>query len=304
MKVAIDTNKYLASIQDLIDIDFNVLTTGDIRCINGKVYKYFESSDNGIKPDNLSIESRGRWVRQLDINSYYELVDDGYDFITNNKTDVTSITLFNFIGQELGLDWQQVQHQIRVICATTGFASLSQSEKDLVGVYGATDDTTLVTHYVMTHTAGDQAAALNIHSTNIGNMVSKLSIIASKRYEDPRTIKVVMTYLKDRSQIDLFIAAIRNYIADFISKFHLGTEYGDSTDGIMNYVENSGTSYSAAGTGLDSYEFSDIYKQEWYNSNAVDPQNPTQVEQDFAHAYVRDLLKTKLVNILYYGTFE
>jgi hypothetical protein len=71
----------------------------------------------------------------------------------------------------------------------------------------------------------------------------------------------------------------------------------------MDYIENTG-GYPLPDAGLDSYEFSDLYKQVWYDANAVDPGNPTQAEQDSAHAHVRDLLKVNLVNILLHGIID
>jgi hypothetical protein len=62
--------------------------------------------------------------------------------------------------------------------------------------------------------------------------------------------------------------------------------------------------FAAPLTGLDSYEFSDIYKQMWYNANTVDPTTPTEPEQASAHSYVRNLLRDKLINILVYGVFD
>lgn len=224
------------------------------------------------------------------------------DTVPSDYTDVSSVTNFHQHGENAGLDFQQRHLEINQIVQAQGFGTLSNTEKDIVGIYCATDDNTLVTHYATTQTAGNVEQALIIHSDKMGQYISELQIVAAYRVDHPETVKSVMLYLKDRAQIDIFIAAIRNFVADYKSKFHVGTGYGDSTDGLLDYIENTG-GYSAAGTGLDSYDFSDIYKQIWYDANAVDPANPTQAEQDAAHAHVRDLLKVKLKDILVYGHF-
>jgi hypothetical protein len=222
-----------------------------------------------------------------------DTLDTGWDNIHN----ITDIHLY---GHHAGLDFQQRMMQISIIVQTVGFGTLTTAEKDIVGIYSAASDNDLVTHYATVYTLGDVVAALEMHADKIAEFVVEMDKVAVQRIDHASTKRAIMKYMKDRPQIDLFMAAIRNFIADYKFKFHLGTMYGDSTDGIMDYIENTG-GYSGAGTGLDSYEFSDLYKQVWYDANAVDPANPTQAEQDSAHAYVRDLLKTDLVNILLYG---
>lgn len=227
---------------------------------------------------------------------FTDTVDAGWE----NAHTIENIHLY---GQHAGLDFQQRMMQISGIVFATGFANLVHEEKDIVGLYSAATDTELVSHYTSEHTGGDLAAALELHAVNIGNFVTEMDKVAVVRINHTKTKIVIMKYLKDRPQIDLFMSAIRNMISDYKFKFHLGTQYGDSTDGIMDYFENTG-GYSGDGVGLDSYEFSDVYKQMWYATNAVDPNNPTQAEQDSAHDYVRDLLKTELVNILLHGITE
>jgi hypothetical protein len=222
-----------------------------------------------------------------------DTLDTGWD-------NVHTITDIHLYGHHAGLDFQQRMLQISGIVQTVGFGTLTNVEKDIVGIYSATSDNDLVTHYATIYTAGDVIAALEMHAEKIGDFVTEMNHVAINRIDHPSTKKAIMKYMKDRPQIDLFMAAIRNFVADYKFKFHIGTQYGDSTDGILDYIENTG-GYNLAGTGLGSYEFSDLYKQVWYDANAVDPQNPTQIEQDLAHAHVRDLLKTDLVNILLHG---
>ena len=226
---------------------------------------------------------------------FSDTVEAGYD-------DISTITDIDLHGHRVDSDYGVRQREITTIASITGFANLSLAEQNIVGNYCAADDNTLVVHYATTQTAGDIPAALAMHGTKIAAFIKELQLIAESRYNSIETIKAVMMYLKDRAEIDAFTAAIRNFLADYKSKFHLGTQYGDSTDGIMDYIENTG-GYPLL-TGLDSYSFSDVYKQGWYDANAIDPGNPTVGEQDSAHDYVRDLLKNKLKKILVDGNFN
>lgn len=231
--------------------------------------------------------------------SAHALFDSGS--IPADYTDIHSIENIHNFGSLAGMDFQQRASAISIECSSVGFGTLTTAQKDIVGIYAATDDTTLVTHYATVYTAGDIVAALDMHSEKIGDFVVELNKVAEERINHPYTKVVIMRYLKDRSQIDLFMAAIRNFVSDYKFKFHLGTGYGDSTDGLLDYIENTG-GYSGDGVGLDSYEFSDLYKQVYYDGGgAFDPANPTALEQEAAHDHVRDLLQVELTNILVHG---
>lgn len=216
------------------------------------------------------------------------------------EANIDSITA---LAQGTSKDYHQTHLAISSKCAEIGFGNLSEEEKDIVCKWCAADDNTIVTHFATVHTAGNILEAVQMHADNIGVYVSELQKVATTRIEDPRTNTAIMLHLKDRAQIDLFIAAIRNYAADYKKKFHVGTMYGDTTDGIMDFIENTG-SHFADGDGLDGFQFSQILEGGWLQANAADPQNPTAGELDAAHDYVRDLLATKLRNILIYGDFN
>lgn len=225
------------------------------------------------------------------------------DSIPIDYTDIHTIENLSSYGTRANMDYQQIHAAIRELAITAGFENLTLTEKQIVAQNCAYDDETIVTFYATTQTSGNVQAALEIHTTKIGVFVSELEKIAKSRISNPYVKVAVMKYLKDRSQIDLFMAAIRNFVSDYKFKFHLGIAFGDSTDGLLDYIGNTG-GYSEVETGLDSYEFSDLYKGVWYAANAVDPNNPTLGEQESAHNYVRDLLKNSLINILVNGTNE
>jgi hypothetical protein len=220
---------------------------------------------------------------------FADTVEAGYE-------SANTITEIHFYGHHVGLDFQQITVHVTTLCATLGFGTLSNDEKDIVGIYAATDDVSLVTHYATVHTAGDIVAANHMHAEIMGAFVGQLQKVARGRYDNDSLKSYVMEYMKDRDQIDSFMSAISTLLSYYLFKFHLGTMYGDSTDGILDYVENTGG--FPLDSGLDSYEFSAIQKQIWYDANAVDPGNPTAPEQELAHDYVRDLLKDKLTYLL------
>jgi hypothetical protein len=221
------------------------------------------------------------------------------DTVSANRADITSIESYYKFGTSAGLDDQQIHFRISSIVATLGgFNSIqTQQEKEIVASLCAADDLDIIVYYATNYTMGDLVAAKEKHAKRIGVYVKKLVDVARLRVDHPKTKEVVMLFLKDREQIDMFMAAIRDFLADYTFKFHLGTSYGDFIDGIMNYIERTG-SWAGQGQGIDSYEYSDLHKQDWYNQNAVDPNNPTLQEQAAAHDFVRDLFRDEMVKIL------
>lgn len=247
-------------------------------------------------------ETQGYEVADLNGLTPYVLANNNPSI--QDYDDITSIENYHLLGAIAGLDFQQVHGILFMWCLAVGFSNLTLVEQDIIAEYCASDDTTLVTHYATTQTAGDLVSAKIMHSARLGVVVEELTKIANIRAFNPKIKEYVGLYFEDRVQVDLFMAAIRNFLFDYTFKFHLGTQYGDSTDGILDYIERTG-GYSGVGQGLDGYTFCSFHKQRFYDEGgAVLPNSPTVTEQENAHNYVRDLLTSKLVAILRDGDFS
>jgi len=90
MKLAVSNTNYVQSVDDLCNIPSSELVTGDIKFCGTQHYTYFEKARSGVKPSNLSLESLGRWVITRPSPNDILVVDDTYDFIGNNKSDITN----------------------------------------------------------------------------------------------------------------------------------------------------------------------------------------------------------------------
>lgn len=212
-------------------------------------------------------------------------------------SDLTTISEVDQFAFASSADYGAVRDKIIEITDSTGFANLSSAEKAIAAEYCASDDNTLVGYYVPTE--GSLEAALDKHLSVFASHLEKMREVAKTRINSEKVIIALMKYLEDRFQIDAFTDAIRLFSLDYESKFHKGTLYGDFRDGIMDYIESTG---SYVGSGLINYEFSPIIIQAYLdNGGAVDPQNPTAQELQNAEDYTRNLLIKDLKDILIYG---
>lgn len=224
-------------------------------------------------------------------------------------TDISSIENWASYGKKTNKDYEVHSREIANIVTTTTFALLTDAEKDIACKYASIltgsvpDHNTMITYYASTPSygmLGDVEAASNFHYHRFGEHLNNLRDAAAIRVNAPRISIAMMKYFKDIDTINTFYDAIRAFRLDYVGKFHLGTAYGDTIDGIMDYLESTGT---YIGAGLMTYQFSDTYIQAWLDANAVDPLIPTQVELDAADDYVRALLITEFKETLVYGNF-
>jgi len=240
------------------------------------------------------------------------LLDTNYttsDIVEVGFTDISGIANWAAYGQRAGKDYEVQSREIASIVTTTTFALLSDIEKDIACTYAAVmdgnspDHMAMITYYASTpsyNMLGDVEAASKFHFQRFGEHLNNLRTAATVRSDAPRISIAMMLYFKDINTINTFYDAIRTFRLDYVGKFHLGTEYGDTTDGIMDYLESAGT-YTDG--GLKNYQFSESYVQAYLDATAVDPQNPTQQEIDNADDYVRGLLITEFKEVLVYGNF-
>jgi len=229
------------------------------------------------------------------------------DTVEVGFTDISSIANWDAYGKRAGADYEIQSREIAAIVTSTTFALLSDVEKNIACIYSAIligfvpDHATMITHYASTPSygmLGDGQAASVFHFNRFGEHLNNLREGAAIRSNAPRISVAMMMYFKDLDTINTFYDAIRTFRLDYVGKYHLGTEYGDTIDGIMDYLESTG---SYVDGGLKNFEFSDTYIQAYLAGAAVDPNNPTQQELDDADDYVRLLLINEFKEALVYG---
>lgn len=124
------------------------------------------------------------------------------------------------------------------------FADLSDENKEIAAKYCLYDDLTLVSFYMSQGLA--QADAIIKHKVRRAEDITKAAKTCEARAD---TCVVKYIAIHDASA---FMDAIRNFVQDYKSIAHLGTNYGQDRDGLLDYIEATG-SYTNA--GLSSYTF-------------------------------------------------
>lgn len=90
MKLAILNSKYVADEATLKAIDHETVANQESRFLDGKKYVFFQLASSGIKPDSIIDEDEaGRWVYKGESNGMCYIVEDDYDFVTNDAKDLS-----------------------------------------------------------------------------------------------------------------------------------------------------------------------------------------------------------------------
>lgn len=116
----------------------------------------------------------------------------------------------------------------------TDFANLNDKEKYYATHFCMVDDTTCVTYYMGLGKSYEEA--MQIHLINRSNDINRAAKSCKYRSESPIVLYLTIKYLTEQDAAT-FIDAIRTFITDYSTIAHLGLEYGQSREGIMDYVE-------------------------------------------------------------------
>ncbi len=130
MKLAVNTNNYVADLATLKAINSGVLANGQRMLAGLSTYSYYVSAVIGEKPDDLPVDQTGRWRPQNDIRDFIRVVADSYDFATNNDTEVTSIKLTVTLHNLGVIAYLDLRESAEAYTSAIGFATLSQQDKE------------------------------------------------------------------------------------------------------------------------------------------------------------------------------
>ena len=129
------------------------------------------------------------------------------------------------------------------------FSSLSPRDKEIVATYCLTSDETIIGYYM--EQGLTQEVAVAKHLVRRAEDINKASITCKQRAESPIVKYIAIKYMTE-ADAAMFMDAIRNLITDYSMLAHLGNEYGQSRDGIMDFIEATN---GYVGAGLSNYTF-------------------------------------------------
>ena len=176
----------------------------------------------------------------------YGIIPDGEFNTEIHLTVRQSIDNWAMFGGEEG-DYMIVRRAIRDIVAVDGFSNVKELTKKHVVNYCAADANTLVGYYMGLGLSVSDAVFR--YKTKRANDIRRASEAAELRVNSNAFTFAIIKYLSEDDG-QTFIDATRNFVIDFKTIALTGTNYGNSIDGIMDYVESTG---SYVNGGLKNY---------------------------------------------------
>ena len=163
--------------------------------------------------------------------------------------------------KELGISYfrMRVIVQELVDLRVNGFDDYRDSEKDVLGKMYIGETGQIIPFY-MSYFSMSQTEASLFHNERVANNVVLKAESTRLIARSPKIISVGTKYLVwansdgtlNTLQANNFTAAIQGFLSGYREFAYLGTNYGDDTDEIMDYIESTG---SYATGGLKNYEF-------------------------------------------------
>lgn len=135
--------------------------------------------------------------------------------------------------------------------AYTKWDSLNNQSKDILSERCIVGMDTIVSYYMSKGLSQNDATMKYLNDRIVD--VQNAAKCFCDRINNPKLQMYVILFLGE-AQASTFNDAVRNFKSDLCSIALLGTQYGDSRDGIMDYIESTG-SYTSG--GLKSYTMSD-----------------------------------------------
>ena len=131
-------------------------------------------------------------------------------------------------------DYMVIRRAIRDIVSSDGFSNIKS--KQIVAEYCATDPNTLVGYYMGLGLPMEDAIIK--YKENRANDIRRASEAAELRVNSNAFTVAIIKYLSEDDG-QTFIDATRNFIIDFKTIALTGINYGNSIDGIMDYIEST-----------------------------------------------------------------
>jgi len=99
MKIKVLQNHYCDNEAALISVPVESVDPGEKRIVGTSTFGFFPSTMEGVKPDSIQSEHPGRW-KKIDFDfSMVDVVDDNFDFGSNNCVDVTSQPMIDLFSK-------------------------------------------------------------------------------------------------------------------------------------------------------------------------------------------------------------
>lgn len=188
-----------------------------------------------ISGQTIGIDINSWNTDDLNGNQPYISINSG-DTIPDNYINITSIINWKLFGLECVNDYLVFQRELKNIVITTGWTNLSNDEKDVAIEYFAFDDSTDAMIYLITEKGMSQDDAMMFIIKHWHTHHGKMIQCTKERWFQVKLIVGMFISIADAE--DLFNTA-KMLIYGYTETGIFGKNYGDNTDGIMDFIEST-----------------------------------------------------------------
>lgn len=158
------------------------------------------------------------------------------DNTPSGYTNITSIKNWKQFGLECVNDYLVFQREIKSIVIASGWTNLTSEEKDIAIEYFAFDDSGDAMIYLMTEKGMSQENAMMFIVKHWHIHHGKMILCTKERWFQVKLI--VGMFISTADAEDLFNTA-KMLIYGYTESGIIGKNYGDNTDGIMDFIEST-----------------------------------------------------------------
>lgn len=158
------------------------------------------------------------------------------DEIPNEYVNITSIKNWKSFGLECVNDYLVFQREIKSLVATSGWTNLTSEEKDIAIEFFAFDDNMDAVIYLMSEKGMSQEDAMMFIVKHWHTHHGKMIQCTKERWFQVKLI--VGMFISTPDAEDLFNTA-KMLIYGYTESGIIGKNYGDNTDGIMDFIEST-----------------------------------------------------------------
>lgn len=179
--------------------------------------------------------------------TYQKTIVDGEEVmveIDSEEIVVSSITNWDKYGKELGKDVKFIKNEINKLRIETGYSNLSISEKIIANKYFASG-----VEYVNSEVSESEQDYYfdNFYKQEMDLSRLKRDLSLSKYF-----VRKIYTGIVSQSVIDRLIEDSRLIRINWLRDGTAGIGYGDTIDGVINFVKNDGEFSPLAIIGVDT----------------------------------------------------
>jgi len=191
-------------------------------------------------------------VKEIATDTYQYIKDSVYAANPNAYIDRSGNPAYWDLVVDNVIDFWTTQDRLQDLYTLSGWASFKDEEKDILIKYRVGDVVTEVIPYLMNVKGMTQQETQMFWLENVARSVEKKQPIARFRADNHRIITIVYSFL-DEIEADGLLNATTNFFNLYKEKVYLGTSYGDKSDGLMDFIDNTGGYASSTTTGLNKY---------------------------------------------------